>query len=377
MKDKNVAIIDVGSSKITAVLGERGINKTFVIKARYELDYDGFSEGLFFDEVKFKDCLLTLAKSIKKTCNFDTIYIGVPGEFTQVFVKESQISFAKKKKITLEDIDMLFEAAFVLSSTKYTLINRSAIVYELDDCRRLAYPAGQVSSILKGKLSFVVCSNYFITLVKQTLEQVGIKHVECVSSALAEALYLVDAETRDRIAILVDIGYISSTLSIIQGDGILYQKSFSYGGGYITASIAEKFEIDFGIAEKVKRKINLNHYSNTPTLDLIDGDDGQYYSINELKTLVLNSLDVLCEKLSDALESSGFIIPEYVPIMITGGGITYIRGAKEHVSSRLGSVVEVVTPKVPLMDNPLESSVLSLLELALEQIWFFFYFIWY
>ena len=124
MKDKNVAIIDVGSSKITAVVGERGINKTFVIKARYELDYDGFSEGLFFDEVKFKDCLLTLAKSIKKTCNFDTIYIGVPGEFTQVFVKESQISFAKKKKITLEDIDMLFEAAFVLSSTKYTLINR-------------------------------------------------------------------------------------------------------------------------------------------------------------------------------------------------------------------------------------------------------------
>ncbi len=368
MKDKHVAIIDVGSSKITAVVGERGINKTFIIKARFDKEYDGFDEGVFFDVDKFKDCLSYLAKAIKKTANVDTIYVGVPGEFTQVFVKESQISFAKKKKITFEDIDMLFEAAFVLSSNKYTLINRSAIVYELDDFRRLAYPAGSVSSILKGKLSFVVCSNYFLNIVKQTLELAGVKHVECVSTSLAEALYLVEADVRDRIAILVDIGYITTTLSIIQGDGILYQKTFSYGGGYITASISDKFDVDFNVAEKVKRKINLNHYSNTPTLDLLDGENGQYYSISELKTLVLNSLDLLCENLSNALESSGYIIPEYVPIMITGGGITYIRGAKEHLSSRLGSAIEVVAPKVPLMDNPLESSVLSLLELALEQI---------
>ena len=52
-------------------------------------------------------------------------------------------------------MDALFEAAFVMASSKYTLINRSAIVYELDDFRRLANPVGSYSEILKGRLSFI------------------------------------------------------------------------------------------------------------------------------------------------------------------------------------------------------------------------------
>ena len=42
MQKKEVAVIDVGSSKVTAIIGERGINKTFLIKGRYSYEYDGF-----------------------------------------------------------------------------------------------------------------------------------------------------------------------------------------------------------------------------------------------------------------------------------------------------------------------------------------------
>ena len=367
MQKKEVAVIDIGSSKVTAVIGQRGINKTFIIKGRYSYDYDGFSDGQFFDAENFKSILYALAGTIKKVSNVETVYVGVPGDFTQAFVKDSQISFSKKKKIQEEDVDTLFEAAFVLSSSKYTLINRSAVVYELDDFRRLANPVGAFSSVLKGKLSFVTCSNYFINLVKSALQTGGIKNVECVSSSLARALYLVEAEARDRIAMIVDVGYITTTFSIIQGDGILYQKSFNYGGGYITASITEKFQVDFDVAEQIKRKVNLSHRSSTPALDLIDLEDGSYYSIDEVNHVVFSSLDVICEYISNALEEFGYNIPEYVPLMITGGGLCFIRGAKEHLSGRLGTMVEVVAPKVPLMDSPTQSTVLSLMELALEQ----------
>ncbi|MBE5733709.1 MAG: hypothetical protein E7347_01505 [Clostridiales bacterium] len=365
MHKKQVAVIDVGSSKITALIGERGINKTFVIKGRYSYEYDGFADGVFFDAEKLKQILFTIGEIVKKA-GLDTVYVGVPGEFTQVMVRDSQISFSKKKKIQSEDVDALFDSAFVLSSTKYTLINRSAVVYELDDFRRLANPVGSTSEILKGKLSFIVCSNYFIESVKPALETAGIKCVECVSTSIAQALYLVEAETRDRIAVVADVGYISSTLTIIQGDGILFERSFGYGGGYITASITEKFSVDFDVAESLKRKTSLSRITSS-TYDLIDGENGEYYAIEDLKNTIKSSLDVLCENISDALDESGYDIPEYVPIMITGGGISYIRGAKEHVAGRLGKAVEIVAPKVPLMDKPVESAVLSLLELALEQ----------
>ncbi len=368
MQKKEVAVIDVGSSKVTAIIGERGINKTFLIKGRYSYEYDGFEDGVFFDVEKLQRILITIGEDIRKASrgSITTVYVGVPGDFTRVFVKDSQISFPKKKKIQEEDVDSLFEAAFVMASNKYTLINRSAVVYELDDFRRLANPVGSFSQILKGRLSFVLCSNYFIEAVKPVLESAGIKQVECVSSALAEALYLVDAETRDRIAIVADVGFITTTFTIIQGDGILYQKSFPYGGGYITAAITERFNVNFSTAEKLKRKTNLSRVL-TGAYDLVEGENGQFYSIEDIQNTVRHSLDVLCENIANAIDCSGFSVPEYVPLMITGGGIAYIRGAKERLSSRLGCAVEIVAPKMPLMDKPTESNLLSLMELALEQ----------
>ena len=232
MQKKQIAVIDVGSSKITALIGERGINKTFIIKARKDYAYDGYADGEFFDAAGVKRVLFSVAAFITNTVSKREIrvYVGVPGEFTKVTVKNSQISFSGKKRITETDIDALFDSAFVPASAKYSLINRSAIVYELDDYRRLANPIGATSEILKGTLSFIVCSNYFIEIVKNTLRAAGIDEVDCVSSSLAEVMYLLEPETRDRIVMLLDVGYISSTFTLVQGDGILYQRSFAYGG---------------------------------------------------------------------------------------------------------------------------------------------------
>lgn len=369
MQKKQVAIIDVGSSKITAIIGERGINQTFIIKGRYVFEYDGFEGGAFFDVKRLKQVLFSASDCLQKASHgrVDTVYVGVPGDFTKVFVKDSQLSFSKKKRISEEDVDALFDSAFIMNSAKHVLINRSAIVYELDDFRRLANPVGAVSEILSGKLSFVLCSNYFIEAVKQPLLDCGFKNVECVSSALAEALYLVDAETRDRIAVIANVGYISTTFSIIQGDGLMFQYSFPFGGGYITAGLVEKFSLPFEVAERLKRKVNLSCLSSNSSLDVLDGENGEYYPISDIKNSVKSSLDILCEKITEAFDMSGFIIPDYVSLYITGGGISYIRGAKEHVSARLGMPVDIISPKVPLMDKPSESTILALLDLALEQ----------
>ena len=363
MQKKQVALLDVGSSKVTAIVAERGINKTFIIKARKDFSYEGFMDKDFLDVEEFKSVIIKATEFVKKSISeFTSLYIGVPGAFTDILIKESQISFPKKKKITDEDVDMLFESAFVLPSQKYSLINRSAMVYELSDFRRLANPVGEISEILKGKLSFILCSNYFSELVKSSVAVVKKVNVEFVSVSLAEAMYLLSSDARDRIAIIVDVGYISTTFTLVQGDGILYQNSFDYGGGFITASIAEKLEISFETAEDLKRKVNLCKISSN-NYELIEGEDGKLYNAEEIRKIMCASLDVLCENLSLSMENSGYVIPEYVPVLITGGGISNLRGAKERVAERLCASVSVIAPQVPLMDKPTESSVLSVLDL--------------
>ncbi|MCQ2387756.1 MAG: pilus assembly protein PilM [Clostridia bacterium] len=365
MQKKQVAILDVGSSKISAVISERGVNKTFNIKARKDFNYDGFVDGVFLDEENLKRILASASEFIIKMSsdNVDTVYVGVPGAFSEVVVKDSQITFSKRTKISDKDVERLFESAFIVRSEKRTLINHSAIVYELDDLRMLANPVDCYSEVLKGKLSFVMCDNYFIETIKSALLNVGIPKIDFVSTPLAEAMYLIDNETRDRIVILIDIGYISTSFSLIQGDGILYQSSFSYGGGYITGAITEKFDIDFADAEILKRKVSLSKVSDN-SFDLVSSGNGEYYGAENVRSIIKRSLDKLCDEIDNCKKNSGFIIPDSVPIYITGGGISYIRGAKERLADRFGTMVEILSPKIPLMEKPTESSVLSLLDLT-------------
>ena len=369
MQKKQAVVIDVGSSKITAVIAERGINNTFIIKGRCTVPYEGFADGIFFDHGQLDYAIKKVIKDISKYSGQDieTVYVGVPGEFTMVEVKESQISFPKKKKIQKEDVDTLFEAAFVMPSSKYTLINRSAVSYELDDFRRLRNPIGATSEILKGKLSFITCSNYFIESVVPSVRETGVKKVLCIPTQYAEGMYLFDDEERERCVLFADIGYISATIGLVQGGGLIYQKSFSYGGGYITGSISDKLDINFDVAEKLKRKVNLCSINYKESFNVIDAEDGNYYPQEEIKRTVLDSLDALCEIIYEILDEAAPLIPDYLPLMVTGGGITCLRGAREHMSERLCIPVEIAAPKVPLMDKPTESSVLALLDMALTK----------
>ena len=367
MQKKQFAVIDIGSAKITALIGERGVNGTFIIKARKEFLYDGYSEARFFDVGNVKQILFSAAEFINSGSRtpFSAVYVGVPGAFTEVFVKDSQISFPVKKKIDKADVNRLLDAAFVKRSEKSVLINHSAIVYELNDYRRFADPVGAESEILKGKLSFITCSNYFMEVVKNTLTALGFDTVECVSVALSEILYLLEPETRDRVAVLIDVGHIATTFSLVQGDGILFQKNFDYGGGYISAAISQRLDTDFDTAEALKRKINLSA-AGDGAREIVQMPDGGCFDAEEVRQAIRNSIDEFCGCISDAIESSGYVIPDYVPLTITGGGISYLRGAKERISDRLGCAVEIVAPKVPLMDEPTESSVLSVLDLVIS-----------
>ena len=364
-----VVVLDIGSSKVTALIGERGVNKTFLIKGFSEREYSGFTDGQFLDVQSFSGAVKAAIREVREITRVKIakVYVGVPGEFTTVITKNHHIAFSKKKKIRERDLDELFDVAFPFKGESYRIINRSAVWYELDDYRKMADPIGCVSEVLKGSLSYVLCDTGFINTLSPILEEGGVREVEYVSSALAEVLYLFEAEQRDRICVLLDIGYITASFSVVKGDGIIYQKSFAYGGGYITGLLSEILGVEPDIAEKLKRKINLTCGENGDNYNVIDGDNEYNFSVKNVNDIDVYSLDELCESISACLADAKISIPEYVPISVTGGGVSYIRGAKEHLSNRLNMLVEVVAPKLPHLNKPIESSYIALLDLALTQ----------
>ena len=369
MQKKRVAVLDIGSSKMTAFIGERGVNKTFIIKGFKEIEYSGYVGGEFLNLAETTDVIKQLAVSLK-TSSPDTekIFVGVPAGFTRNIVRDAQISFNKKRKITEKEVYALYERGYKDEIIGCSVINRSPILFELDDFRKTPDAMGEFSSTLKGRISYILCIDYFTKTIRSALAEIGFDDVEFVSVALAEAMYLIAPEQRDRLALLVDVGYIASTFMLVQGDGILYQRSFDYGGGFITAGLTERFDADFDVAEKLKRKVTLSiDASSDDVYEVINGDECVYFNKNKVKTTILSSLDKLAEEIDTCFKNTRINIPEYLPLLITGGGVCFLRGAKEHLSNRLNVIVDTVSPNIPLYDTPINSSYLSVLNLALEQ----------
>ena len=369
MRKKTVTILDIGSSGITAAAAESGPNDTFVIKGFARQSYEGFYEGEFLDkagtEAAVRACLKGVFANLKP--DLETVYVGVPGEFTTVVIKDHQISFERPRRIGEAELNKLYDSAYELRSKRYTIINRSGVDFVLDDARRVADPVGEVSRSLRGELSYVLCDKNFVDFFTPVLQKNGVENVEYVSSALAEALYLFRPEVRDRSALLLDVGYITTSFSVVQGDAIIYQKGFAYGGGNIAALLTEFFDIEPDIAEKLKRKVNLSVDGEGESYKIIDGDKEYSFPADKVNELVFESLDELCENVQYCLTDSRFSIPEYVPLSLTGGGVSLIRGAKERIAGRLNLVTETLSPALPNMNRPTDSSLAALMSISLRQ----------
>ena len=57
----------------------------------------------------------------------------------------------------------------------------------------------------------------------------------------------------------------------------------------------------------------------------------------------------------------------YLPIYLTGGGVSLLKGGKDYISKGIGENVEILASKVPQLSKPTYSSVLGLLDLALKE----------
>ena len=383
MNRKSVAVLDVGSSAVTCLIGERGVNKTFVFKGVRSEPYDGFADAAFFDLKDLQRAVSAAVGEVERSCNerIREICVGVPGEFVRVVNSRYLMSFRNKRKITAEDVADLFRNGFYEPVQGYTLIRRAAVCYVTSDMRRTIDPVGMISDSLEGYLCYFLADDRFIEVMRNILAECGVRKVRFLPTCLAEALYLIPSEKRDEYAVLLDVGYLSMTFSVVCGNGIVYQSACSVGGGHIAAYAYGNGEdgIPFEAMQAMIGKINLSSREDeSAVIEYTDKNASYSMPIGVLKERVKEGLDVLCEEISNQLEIFGEGSIDYKPLLLTGEGITGIRGAREHLSKRLNRIVEIVSPNLPYYNKASQSSLLSQLDLALtvkkENSFFYKYF---
>ena len=362
---KDIAVLDVNSRLVTAIVGAKRAQSVFGIKAMAEKQHQGYENGEWFDAKETVELAKSVLIESMKEADSRTkkLFIGVPAEFVAVVTKEVSIRLDRRRRVIDDDIAYLLKKGDDFDSNEYLTINTSAIYYSLDDEDKIYNDVRDMEAQkVDACVSYMLCEKSFVDMFDEVASSLGFTDVKYVATCWAECMALLEKEQRDNVYMLIDAGYLSSSVCIAKGEGILDMKSFSMGGAHICADIFEALEVPFDMAEEAKRLVDLNlNYSDEAVL-VSDGEN-VVYALDACE-IAKSRLDVFVEVLAGIFKDIEDDAPSYMPVYITGEGIATMRGATKYLSEQLGKNIEIITPKLPGFAKPEDCSKASLLVMA-------------
>ena len=362
---KDIAVLDVTSRLLSAIVGAKKAQSVFGIKAVAEKACQGYEDGEWFDEVDTcqvaKDVLIDamrLAGSRTKR-----LFVSVPAEFVAVECKEVEITLDRTRRIDDDDIDFLIRKGDDFAGSGYVTINTAAVYFVLDNGDKLMSDVrGLEGSKITACISYVLCKESYVEMFDGVGSSLGFTDIRYIASPWAECMGLLEKEQRDKMYMIIDVGYLSTSVALGKGDGILDLKAFSMGGAHIAGDICEALGVDFELAEEAKRLVDLN--LNYARGIVLVGNGEESISASDACEITKSRLDLFAETFAEIFETLEGIVPSYMEIYLTGEGVASVRGAKKYLSEQIGKNLEIITPKLPGFVKPEDASKASVLLMA-------------
>lgn len=372
MAEKDITVVEIGSSKLSCVVAQRGVNGIFNIKAKAQVEYAGFFEGEFIEPNLFEDAVRALFAEIQNVYRkkIDKIYVGVPAEFSKVTSAKEQLSFKFKKTIKKSDINLLIQnASKDVDFEDMEILSINPIYYILDDARKTNQPIKSKAIKILAEFSVVVAQISFIQFLNKIWSRVGVEQVEYISEPLAQAMFILEKEERERTCIVIDVGARSTAVAFVKGDGLTNLTSFSMGGSHITSDLSQALSISYNDARNLKKDVVLSlRGTDNDFYDLVTfGGRVTKIGLNEANDVVCYRLDLIAKTVNECIRLFAKEYVPYYPIYLCGHGITSIKGAKDYFAKCIGRNISYGVPPVPAMDKPENASMLGLVNWVLNE----------
>jgi len=355
-------VVDIGSSKLKLLAISS--NKCSRIFAEETILYDGFMDGEFLSPEKLEDDFTKLINQmqLKTRKQVSAVTVGITNDFCVCVCKRIARKYADLHKITENDILELYRNNQSFGdSDEYTLINYSPLQYVLDNGITTLNPVGQKTMSLTLDASFILAKTEFINLIIEKFANIGIDKVDFISTSLGQALNCPIQRKQNQIAI-IDVGHITTNVSVLKGEGLALMSSFSMGGGHISSDIMQLLSLNFKNAELIKRKVLITVESNKNDFYQVCNKGNLIKSpINITNQIVKSRIEMICKVIKNILSVNEVF--EGIDIYLTGDGIANFRGAKNIMEEILNSRVYLYKNEFDNTNEKFQTSKIGLLKL--------------
>lgn len=352
--EKIFTALDIGSSKITAMIAGRMDNGDVTVLGTGQRASKGVKRGYIADtkrtELDVRDAV-EQAERIAGT-NIDDVWVSFSagGLTSMLTAVETELG---GHRIEQDDIDHLLQTGRnSIDPQGKMVLHAQPALYTIDGLAGVKNPRGLHADRLGVDIHVILADASPVRNIEMSVRGAHLNVKSIVASPIAAGTACLSREERELGVAMVEMGAEVTNISLFAGGMLVGLATLPYGAADITDDIASSFGLRRAQAERIKCFYGSATTSPRDNHDVIDlqlenvgpeaAEQGRITRA-QLISVIRQRLDHMVGEIGQTLKGLGFTGPVGRQVVLTGGGAE-LKGIADYAQSALGQNVRVGRP---------------------------------
>lgn len=352
-QDNNyIAAIDIGTTKIVAIIGKQNENKKFEILGLSRADSKGVKRGVVLNIEETVNAIQhTLGEVEQKTgAKAKDVYVGIAGQHIKSVRNRGYINRdSYEDEITKEDIEALVEDMYKIPiDVGEEIIHVLPQNFIVDNETGVKNPVGMSGKRLEANFHIVIGQIASARNIEKCVTRCNLNVKNLILEPLASSEAVLTEDEKEAGVALVDIGGGTTDIAVYYDGIIRHTAVIPFGGGVVTQDIKEGCSILQRQAELLKMQFgsalgDIAQDDKVVTIPGISGREPKEISFRSLAYIIQSRMEEIIDAVMFEIENSDHADKLSAGIVLTGGG-ALLRHLPQLVRFRTGMDVRVGFP---------------------------------
>lgn len=367
---KPAAVLDIGSSKVVCLCGSMADGDGIVVHGAGVCTYEGYRDGVFIDKQSLHNAVVEALQKAEQESRIRIrdVALTVPAAFSDLLLTDATLSLGKPRKTEAADIDRLIALSLEKCKKKpgYTLMHSTPVFFLVDGVSSTEVPEGITTDEISALISHMFVQEAYIRTVQESMDNMGVEISMCVSAQLGESVMLIPEKERVRPAVLIDVGYHQTEISVVENTALTAISTLPIGGYQFASDLSFGLDVPMDAAEQAKRRyvFSLDLQEKSEVLRTAAGS--KKVSRSAISYIIEARATELAGMLRREMENMGVNLDARPAVYVSGGGLLMMRGGLDFMRKALNLPLKRDMPWTPRLSSPNYCSAFGALDFVLK-----------
>lgn len=329
MEDKIIVGLDIGTTKICAIVGKKNEYGKLEILGMGKAVSDGVIRGIVTNIDKTVRAIEKAIAEASEQSGIDinVVNVGIAGQHIKSAVHHGGITLeSKDEEITIEDLARLTSDMHrIVTPPGSEIIHVMPQDYIVDYEDGIMDPVGMTGVKLEADFHIITAQTNAINNINKCVKKAGLQIENLILEPLASSLSVLSEEEKEAGVCLVDIGGGTTDVAVFYDNIIRHTAVIPFGGNIITSDIKQGCMVMEHQAELLKTKFGRAISEDASPNEIVSipglrNRPPKEISIKNLAHIIEARMEEIIELIHTEIITSGFHKKLAAGIVVTGGG---------------------------------------------------------